>query len=364
MALVDQDWQAGPGGHQLSSWSLERLAADPITNLFLGRTYFNTATNRLRTYNGTTWTEYDSGGNATSLTQTAASARAGTLKVSGGADRTVADSSLTSTILMVDANGVLVAAVAGTNYLTADSTNTLTGKGFDANGTGNSITNIEYADLATTAQNTSTTLASASNTQIPSALAVKTYVDNAVVGLYDDRGNYDASVNTFPASGGSGASGAVAKGDIWRISVAGTLGTENVQVGDTVRALQDAPGQTAANWAIMQTNSDQATTTLVGLSRYATNAEANAKTVTNAAITPSNLTDYTRKVSANIGDGSAISFTITHNLNTRDITWTVWDTSTNDARYPNVNAATVNTVVVSGYVSAPATNAYRIVITG
>lgn len=82
----------------------------------------------------------------------------------------------------------------------------------------------------------------------------KAETDALVVGLYDDRGNYDASGNTFPASGGSGSAGAVLKGDIWTISVAGTLGTVAVEVGDTVRALADTPGQTASNWAVMQKN--------------------------------------------------------------------------------------------------------------
>lgn len=76
------------------------------------------------------------------------------------------------------------------------------------------------------------------------------YADTLVIGLLDDRGNYDASVNTFPATGGSGAAGAIKKGDIWTISVVGTLGGVLVAVGDTVRALVDTPAQTAGNWAI------------------------------------------------------------------------------------------------------------------
>jgi hypothetical protein len=79
----------------------------------------------------------------------------------------------------------------------------------------------------------------------------KAHADSLVVGLYDDRGNYDASGNVFPSSGGSGAAGAVLKGDVWYISVAGTLGGVPVIVGDSVRALVDAPGQTASNWALM-----------------------------------------------------------------------------------------------------------------
>lgn len=78
----------------------------------------------------------------------------------------------------------------------------------------------------------------------------------AVIGLWDDRGNYDASVNTFPASGGSGTAGAILKGDIWTASVAGTLGGEAVAIGDTIRAIADTPGQTASNWALGEGNID------------------------------------------------------------------------------------------------------------
>jgi hypothetical protein len=89
---------------------------------------------------------------------------------------------------------------------------------------------------------------------ISTALATQAYADALVVGLWDDRGNYNASVNTFPASGGSGSAGAVKKGDIWTVSVAGTLGGHAVTAGDTVRALVDTPGQTDSNWAIAENN--------------------------------------------------------------------------------------------------------------
>ena len=84
--------------------------------------------------------------------------------------------------------------------------------------------------------------------------AAKSYADALVVGLWDDRGNYNASTNLYPAAAGSGPAGAILKGDIWTVSVAGVLGGTAVSVGDTVRALIDVPGQTAANWAIAENN--------------------------------------------------------------------------------------------------------------
>ena len=119
-----------------------------------------------------------------------------------------------------------------------------------------------YADTKETAlgftpenvANKATDFTTVNNTLYTTVQAVKDYIDAAVVGLFDDRGNYDASGDTFPASGGSGDAGAILKGDIWTISVAGTLGGVDVSIGDQVRALADAPGQTASNWTISEAN--------------------------------------------------------------------------------------------------------------
>lgn len=88
--------------------------------------------------------------------------------------------------------------------------------------------------------------------------SAKAYADSLVTTLWDDRGNYDASGNTFPTSAdnGSGPAGAVLKNDIWNISVPGVLGGVPVAARQTVRALVDAPGQTASNWAIGLANTD------------------------------------------------------------------------------------------------------------
>lgn len=83
---------------------------------------------------------------------------------------------------------------------------------------------------------------------------LQTRMDNIQAGLFDYRGAYDASVNTFPAAGGSGTAGAILKGDVWVASVAGTLGGDAVQVGDFIFANVDAPGQTASKWDIIQGN--------------------------------------------------------------------------------------------------------------
>src|SRR5665647_2902838 len=100
-------------------------------------------------------------------------------------------------------------------------------------------------------------LAGKENAGVASALdetilsTAKSYADALVVGLWDDRGGFDASVNTYPVLTGSSSSGLILKGDIWTISVIATSGALlGYGIGSTVRSLIDNPGQTPANWSI------------------------------------------------------------------------------------------------------------------
>lgn len=102
--------------------------------------------------------------------------------------------------------------------------------------------------------NKATSFSTVNDTLYPTIQAVKTYADSLVAGLLDDRGSYNASVNTFPTTGGSGTAGAVLKGDFWYVSAAGTLGGVAVNIGDSFRALVDTPGQTATNWSVLEGN--------------------------------------------------------------------------------------------------------------
>jgi hypothetical protein len=132
-----------------------------------------------------------------------------------------------------------------------------------------------------------------SNTYTARSLVDKAYVDNLLVGMLDDRGSYDASVNLFPSTGGSGIAGAILKGDMWYISVAGTLGGSSVNIGDSFRALVDTPGQTSSNWSILEGNigyvpenvANKSTNTLLGTSNILYPTQNAVKTYIDAKIT-------------------------------------------------------------------------------
>jgi hypothetical protein len=70
------------------------------------------------------------------------------------------------------------------------------------------------------------------------------------------------------------------------------------------------------------------------------------------------------KYAASIGDGSTQSFTITHNLGTRDITVAVYEVgSPYQHAIVGVASATTNTATIT-FGTVPTTNQYRVVITG
>ncbi len=72
-------------------------------------------------------------------------------------------------------------------FITGSSSTTLTNKTFDANGTGNSISNIEVADLASGVLDIDLDSVSASDDTLASAKAIKSYVDNSVAfSIMDD----------------------------------------------------------------------------------------------------------------------------------------------------------------------------------
>lgn len=266
-----------------------------------------------------------------------------------------------NTTLTVTATTSVTLPTTGT-LATLAGTETFTNKTIDANGTGNSITNLETADFATNVIDTDGTLAANSNTRLATQAAVKTYVDGKVVGLLDYKGAIDASANpNFPSA---------SKGDYYKISVAGKIGGASgtdVSIGDAIIANADNVGGTLASvgtsWDVINSNVEQATTTTIGLVELATVAEAEAKTDTVRAVTPASLTSFGIKKSFTIGDGSTTAIVVTHNLGTQDITWSIRNASTNAFVLTDVTATSTNTATFT-FAVAPATNAYRVVIIG
>jgi hypothetical protein len=110
-----------------------------------------------------------------------------------------------------------------------------------------------------------------------------------------------------------------------------------------------------------------ASETTAGIAELATQAEVDAGTDDARIVTPLKLANWSgrlRKVSANIGDGSATSYVVTHNLNTRDVIIRVFP---NSGQYDDVEVdvqRTSTTTTTLVFATAPASNAYRVVVMG
>ena len=72
----------------------------------------------------------------------------------------------------------------------------------------------------------------------------------------------------------------------------------------------------------------------------------------------------TTKYATSIGNGSLTSFTVTHNLNTRDVTVEVIEASTFEMWEVDWAATTVNTITVTFTGHTPTTNQFRVVVVG
>ena len=72
---------------------------------------------------------------------------------------------------------------------------------------------------------------------------------------------------------------------------------------------------------------------------------------------------FARRYAANIGDGTATSITVTHNFGTLDVSVVLVEVATGQQWLPDVTSRTTTTVVLA-FATAPATNAFRVIVNG
>jgi len=245
-----------------------------------------------------------------------------------------------------------------------------------------------------------TDLGSATSTTLATSLSIKNYIDNAVGGLGNLEGGWSAASGAFPV--GSSPTAGTKAGDYWYVTTAGTVGGVAFNVGDVIIAkINGASTSSAADWIQLEVNRDQATTTVLGLVILATQAEVNTGTDSQKVVTPATLagrtatetrtgiaeiatqaevtagTDDERIVTplklktfldanvggyaANVGNGTNTSFALTHGLGTKDVIVAIYENATSEEVITDVTL-TSTTVVTVSFATAPASNAYRVVI--
>lgn len=309
--------------NQILNAAIQNLSSAPSSPV-QGQVYYNTGDNRIYFWDGTAWIDMS-----------------GDIRdVIGGAGLTAGTS-----------NGVITLDVNVDNSTVEIATDAIRVK--DGGITTAKLANVS-TDLTTNSQTTA----------VPTAAAVKSYVDANIGGLGNLEGAWNASSGTFPV--GSTPTAGTKSGDYWYVSVAGTTGGVAFNVGDVIIAKVNAASTTlASDWIQLEVNRDQATETTLGLAEIATQTEVNTGTDDLRIVTPLKLKTYLDAAvggyAANVGNASATSFALTHNLGTRDVIVAIYDNATYEEVLADV-VVTSTTVVTVSFAIAPASNAYRVVI--
>lgn len=387
--------------NQILNVAIQNLSSAPSSPV-AGQVYFNTTDAHLYFYNGTAWVDASGdisavvagaglgGGGTTGSVTLDINVDNATIEISADAIQ-VKDLGITTAKLD---NGAVTTVKIGGNQVTFAKIQTIASGKLLGNVSG-STGNVAEVDIIT-----ATDLTGAANSNIPSAAAVKAYVDAATGGLGNLEGGWDASIGVFP-TGSSPVSG-TKKGDYWYVSFGGTVGGVTFNIGDVIIARVDNASVTvASDWIQLEVNRDQATESTLGLVTLATQTEVNTGTNSTDAVTPATLAGRTATetrsgiaeiatqtevntgtddativtplklktlldnrtggYAANVGDGTATSFALTHGLGTRDVVVAIYDNSTYEEVITDVVLTSTSVVTVT-FAVAPASNAYRVVI--
>ena len=132
-------------------------------------------------------------------------------------------------------------------------------------------------------------------------------------------------------------------------------------------AVNPTVGTTPIAFTSFGTSAPAASETTAGIAELATQAETDAGTDDLRIVTPLKLKTSTlllKKYAALIGDGSATSYVVTHNLNTRDVLVSAYRNSGSyDVILVDTQMTSVNTVTLV-FNTSPASNAFKVVVIG
>ena len=361
--------------NQITNVAVHNATSD-LSTPSTGQIYFNTGTSTpgLRIYNGSAWVPVgkytDLNFNLTDGTNSrVVRLREGTTEI--------------DFFTIVSATGIGSIAVGGTG----DNVN------LSVNNGAIDLTKMAGSAIITSTEGVSTS--TSNDTSVPTTAAIKSYVDTVTTGALVYQGGVSLQ-STSPPTGST-----ILKGFTYTVTSAGTgtgFFSNALEVGDLIIAEQDNP-TAEAHWTAVQKDIQVATASTIGYGNTAAatsdeldglrvNYSSGTATVgldisslTANSSLPSNLANIqipvfhsktspaneklglddiidavrsNNSVAGTIASGST-SGTITHNFDTYDVIVQIFDLSTKETVYADIDRNTVNTVTVV-FASATANN--------
>ncbi len=377
---------------ELQNARIQNLGADPNPAV-AGQIYYNTVDAQLKYYNGSASAWQVIGQSVEQLEDAVADLLTAGNGISidyndGTGTLTIANTGVTS--VLGTANEVDVSASAGAVTISLPST-------INANTTGN-------ANTATTLQNSRTIslggdLSGSASFNGGSDITITAAIQaNSVALGTDTTGDYVAGASagngiSVSGSGGEGSNltitntgvlsltgtanevtvsasaGNITVGLPDNVTVAGDLTVDgNLTVSGSTTYLNTATLQVEDNKVLLNSNTTGSPSVDAGIevergdaanSEFFWDESEGRWTASNGSASYVAALKY----SANVGNNSATSFAITHNLGTRDVTVNVYDNATYETVEVDIARTNTSTVTVT-FAVAPSTDAYRVVITG
>lgn len=345
--------------NEIQNAVLQNLATTPAGPNIVGRMYYNTADNKpyICVVAGTPGTWVSFGGDVESI----AEASGGAVIVTNGSGPAVTlavrvdDSAIEingSDEVTIKADGVVTSHILNNNVTLAKLAQI---------GSLRILGNLS-GGTANVAEVTVETTLTDSDSIIPTSGAVVDAIALAVTSGMTYKGGYNAATNTPDLDSGTPVT--IEVGDTYTVTAAGDFFTVAVEVGDMLIAEIDS-AVAEADWTIVQRNVDQATETVKGIARLATQAEADTGTDDETIMTPLKVHEKLDKnydeqslvsyvVISLVGDDVTTTFPVTHSFTNRDVQVEVIDQTTYETVITGVDRSTDDTVQIV-FNTAPAT---------